>query len=705
MSDAPNQPRPLNKLPDRSVENINSFLRPSWDFSCISKVCLYDTRTREKVHSIPVDSPVVDVACSSRFLAIALQNNKILFYKDLDGDYDGHDARFREKLDAELALSQEFSFGEFDTKNRRTIIFSPLGTTFAVHVYRNNNYPSIQVYRLEDNSAGNYSFEPVVEYPNCYEMVYTSDVCLAVVNARNTLTYNYFNTKVYEFYPLSRHRVEFVECFDNRVVVGTKNAEDRDCIVAIKDGVRIDYVIGFPALCAIGVDEFKIALGGPDFIRELDFDNDEVGGQPELGERMRIVSGYHGIFKLPNGSDEEFIIGTQEGFHWCNHEYNTKDTTEFPCQRFCGAVVEEVGETLMVVSGYSPPVRKAIEELIKMEIRTGDRYMLREGDKHVCIARVWDFIINTLTTYKSMFRKEGDWKNIINRGKDRVDKEWRMYDKDRIIYQAAGHGAFKVMSVLVYTLDADVDDRCIFNLLKNIEETLPEQERVQRYLACIRLCMSIKPKVTLGKQILFQDWGPVNFDVISYAVYVCAEDALKELLNTTEISINLPRALFAAVSSGDFFSRYEHRYKSMIKSILGNGRCDVNRMGMVGMTFLTPISYVIKEYVDGATELENLAMLLVDHGALNMGGSEPYSPFVYAINKGMVGLIEHWVDKDAEILDSVVSDRLPFLEQLADQAQTNPKARKMLDLLTKKPKAGSGAPKESELMNNIILRF
>ena len=224
--------------------------------------------------------------------------------------------------------------------------------------------------------------------------------------------------------------------------------------------------------------------------------------------------------------------------------------------------------------------------------------------------------------------------------------------------------------------------------------------------------MSIKPKVTLGKQILFQDWGPVNFDVISYAVYVCAEDALKELLNNTKIRINLPQALFAAVNSGDFFSSYEDRYKSMIKSILDTERCNVNSVRMVGeLGSWTPISYVISEYVDGATELENLAMLLVDHGALNMGGGEPYPPFVHAINKGMVDLVEHWVDKDAEILNSVVSDRIryreTFLKQLVLQVPNKRKAQKMLDILTKKREdsAGSGAPKESELMNNIILRF
>lgn len=710
MSDAPDERSQLNRLSDNSVDKINSFLRPSWDFSCVSKVCLYDTRTREEVHSIPVDSPVVDVACSSRFLAIALQNNKILFYKDLDGDYDGHDARFREKLDAELSFSQQFRFGEFDTKNRRTIIFSPLGTTFAVRVYRDSQ-PTILVYRLEENSAGNYSFEPVVEYPDYFQMVYTSDDCLAVVGRQDDeltyhLAYKYFNTGVNELYTLSRHQVEFVECFDNRVIVGTKNAENRNCIAVIKDGELTYYDLGFKALCAIRVDESKIALGGPDFIRELEFDYHEG----VWGERMSIDEGYHAIFKLPNGSDEDFIIGTDEEFHWCNSLYNTKDTTEFSCKHFCGAVVEEAGETLMVVSGYSPPVRKAIEELIKMEIETGDRYMLRDGE-HVSLVSVWDFIINTLTTYKSMF-EERDWKNIINRGRVRVDQEWRMFDKDTVIYQAAGHGAFKVMRVLVETLDADVDDRCIFNLLNNIEETRSEPERVQRYLACIQLCMSIKPKVTLGKQILFQDWGPVNFDVISYAVYVCAEDALKELLNNTKIRINLPQALFAAVNSGDFFSSYEYRYKSMIKSILDTERCNVNSVHMVGERgSWTPISYVISEYVDGATELENLAMLLVDHGALNMGGGEPYPPFVYAINKGMVDLVEHWVDKDAEILNSVVSDRIryreTFLKQLVLQVPNKRKAQKMLDILTKKREdsAGSGPPKESELMNNIILRF
>ena len=77
----------------------------------------------------------------------------------------------------------------------------------------------------------------------------------------------------------------------------------------------------------------------------------------------------------------------------------------------------------------------------------------------------------------------------------------------------------------------------------------------------------------------------------------------------------------------------------------------------------------------------------------------------------MVVLVEHWVDKDAEILNSVVSDRIryreTFLKQLVLQVPNKRKAQKMLDILTKKREdsAGSGAPKESELMNNIILRF
>ena len=153
----------------------------------------------------------------------------------------------------------------------------------------------------------------------------------------------------------------------------------------------------------------------------------------------------------------------------------------------------------------------------------------------------------------------------------------------------------------------------------------------------------------------------------------------------------------------------------MIKSILDTERCDVNRIRMVGERgSWTPISYVISEYVDGATELENLAMLLVDHGAWNMGGGEPYPPFVYAISKGMVDLVEHWVDKDADILNSVVSNdtfrtgrSTPYLRGLVYGIPDKQKAQKILGILTKKREesAGSGAPKESELMNNIILRF
>lgn len=716
MSDAPDERSQLNRLSDNSVDKINSFLRPSWDFSCISKVCLYDTRTREEVHSIPVDSPVVDVACSSRFLAIALQNNKILFYKDLDGDYDGHDARFREKLDAELTLSQQFSFGEFDTKNRRTIIFSPLGTTFAVRVYRNKNYPSIQVYRLEENSAGNYSFEPVVEYPDCFQMVYTSDDCLAVVGRQGDeltyrLAYKYFKTGDYETYTLSRHRVEFLECFDNRVILGTKNAENRDCIAVIKDGEPLDYDLGFKALCAIRVDESKIALGGADFIRELDFVKNE------LGERMSIDEGYHAIFKLPNGSDEEFIIGTDEEFHWCNHEYNTKDTTEFSCKHFCGAVVEEAGETLMVVSGYSPPVRKAIEELIKIEIETGHRYMLRDGE-HVSLVSVWDYIINTLTTYKSMF-EERDWKNIINRGKVGVDQEWRMYDKDRIIYEAAGHGAFEVMKTLVYTLDADVDDRCIFNLLENIKETQSGPERVQRFLACIELCMSFKSMATLQKIVHIRNDGSVYLDVISYAVYSCAFEGFKKLFKNKNLHINLLRVLIAAVHS-EKFSSHGYTYWQIIFIILNHKRCDVNAVYEVGNLRLTPIAYVIEAYDDGPDFLEEIAMSLVHYGAVNRwvltNRPRRQAPFTAAIQKGMVRLVEKWISKDPRLVDGMFLDEkynvLHFrrLDKFVGKRH-GPKAKMILDMLSKKRKeragesAGSGAPKESELMNNIILRF
>ena len=756
---------PLKKISDSSIDNINSFLRPSWDFSCISKVCLYDTRTREEVHSIPVDSLVIDVAYSFNLLAILLQNNKILFYKDLVGDYDGHDAKFRE-LAAELDFSPEFSNDfqdlRFDQKKLRFITFSPLGKTFAVRLCRDSQ-PTILVYRFEEKS-GDYSFDLVAEYQNCYEMVYANDECLVVANAQHALTYNFFNTKDEKIIDLWGQEVKFLECFHNRVIVGTNNLPGHSFIVVIedvkmefgviKDGVRKNYPLGpkFSPVCVVDVDSSAIAICGREFIRKLDFEKNEGVVQTEEEEEeedIRIYSRYHSIFKLPIRSEDEFIIGTEEGFSWCNYQYNRKTFTKFPCAHFCSAVDSK--SPLIVVSGYSPPLSKAINELIKIDRDSEDRYMLQEVDDSVSIISGFDYIINTLLKYKSLVEKTtNDWKQRIN-------QEYLEEPGGNTIMRNAVYAfSAKVMSVLMEKFDAIYDAYPYDNiLLWGIEMYGTEggHRRLggsdERILECIRLRMSSKPpnvgrghSLTIGKMRGKyrgkKMW--ISADVITYAVYYGHPPVLRELLKNENLRINFPRAIFAVACRlreldgtgevDDAYSTYE-RYMMTVSTLIEDKRVDVNALGDTSwdwtydyrnISALYCVIFSHKGNYPGLNYLEDLAILLVENGALNKCANKWYSPFYFAISNGMVSFVEHWLNKDVTLVNgkkldvdgSVTDSILPVLDWIEKTLHGVCPKRKFIRMCLKalrkfeaQESAGSGAPNESDstLTNNIILRF